>query len=194
MKKTATKKKETLRKKQYRVIGIDPGTASCGWGILDVENPSETLVNFGVIRTSKDDDPGHRLMQIYSKLGKMLRKDKPDVLAMERLFFFRNQLTAMQVAQAQGAIMLAAHRAKIPLAIYTPAQIKQVVCDDGKATKKQMIAAIRKLFGIRRKKSHEKLGDDSADALAVAVCHARSLLVRPQGKPRKQYSKYTEAL
>ena len=168
------------------MIGIDPGTASCGWGILDVKNPSETLVNFGVIRTSKDDDPGHRLMRIYMKLGKMLRKDKPDILAMERLFFFRNQLTAMQVAQAQGAIMLAAWRANVPLAIYTPAQIKQVVCQDGKATKKQMIAKIRKLFGIRRKKSHEKLVDDSADALAVAVCHARAPLVKSRGKPRKK--------
>lgn len=151
-----------------RVLGIDPGFARVGWGVLEVQNSEFKIQNCGCIETSKNNNLQDRLLSVYEQVLKIIKKYKPDILAIEELFFTNNAKTAFQVAESRGVIILAAAMQKISVASYTPLQVKVAVTGYGKADKKQvgrMIKAILKL------KDMPKL-DDTVDAIAVALTHA----------------------
>jgi crossover junction endodeoxyribonuclease RuvC len=149
-------------------IGIDPGTAITGYGFVRRDNMGELLaVDWGVILTSPDDSASHRLVQIYTALNKLLKKQKPDCAAVESLFFQRNVRTAMSVGQARGVVLLSLEQAGIPTYDYNPNQVKQAVSGYGAADKKQMQTMVQTLLRLPELPKP----DDAADALAVAVCH-----------------------
>ncbi|MGN1034454.1 MAG: crossover junction endodeoxyribonuclease RuvC [Oscillospiraceae bacterium] len=153
-----------------RIIGIDPGYAIVGYGILDYANRIFKKVKSGVILTKAKIQFEVRLQYIYTELNLILQETKPDYMAIERLYFTTNQKTAIDVAQARGVIMLAAVQSKIEVFEYTPLQIKQAIVGYGKAEKKQMINMVTSILKLKEKPDI----DDEADALAVAVCHAHS--------------------
>lgn len=156
------------------ILGIDPGTATSGYGLIRTNGKGETsLLKFGWIETDKDGEPGTRLNEIHKGMRTLLRDFSPDVIAMERLFFYSNAKTAIRVGQAQGVFLLAAAQHKVPLFEYPPMQVKSVVSGNGRADKKIMQATIRKLFNVRSPNKKRTHFNDVADAIAVAVCHVR---------------------
>jgi crossover junction endodeoxyribonuclease RuvC len=152
-----------------RILGIDPGFAIVGYGVLDYINPKFALLSSGLITTPRDKFE-FRLKKIVGELEKVIEQFKPDHMAIEKLFFTTNQKTAIDVAQARGTILLAATQKNISIFEYTPLQIKQAIVGYGKAEKKQVITMVSKLLGL----SEMPKVDDEADAIAVAVCHAHS--------------------
>ena len=151
-----------------RILGIDPGFARVGWGVLEVQNSEFRIQNYGCVETSKNTDSQDRLVKVYKNVCALIKKYKPDVLAIEELFFTNNAKTAFKVGEARGVIILAAALQKIPVFSYTPLQVKIAVTGYGNAEKSQvgrMIKAILKL------KEMPKL-DDTTDAIAVALTHA----------------------
>lgn len=162
------------------IFGIDPGTATTGYGVLKVSGRgAPTLLDFGWIKTEKNGEAGKRLDQIYQEMSALLQKHSPDVIAIERLFFYSNAKTVMAVGQACGVILLSAARAKIPIFEYAPGQIKLVVGGNGRADKTVIKKTIRKLFNVRSPNKKKTHFDDVADAIAVALCHARLTLIKP---------------
>lgn len=159
-------------KKSYsvRVLGIDPGTATVGWAIVE-ENCGILLpVAFGHISTDKNNTEEHRLAEISADLNTIIEKFQPQEAAVEQLFFFKNQKTIIQVGQARGGILLTLEQKGVKILSYTPLQVKQSVTGYGKAEKKQvqlMVQNILKLKAIPKP-------DDTADALALAICHINS--------------------
>jgi crossover junction endodeoxyribonuclease RuvC len=156
------------------ILGIDPGTATTGYGIIKSFPKNFEVVDFGLIETDKNGSTGKRLENIYKEVRKLLTKFSPDVVAIERLFFATNAKTAMAVGQAQGVMIFAAARSKIEVIEYAPGTVKKMVAGDGRADKKIMQQSVRKVLGARvrsakRKKTHF---DNAADALAIALCHA----------------------
>lgn len=156
------------------ILGIDPGTATTGYGVIKVTPNLFELLEFGLIETDKNGSPGERLENIYLEMTRILKKFSPDVVAIEKLFFATNAKTAMRVGQAQGVMIFAAARSKIEVAEYAPGTIKKTVAGDGRADKKMMQKSVRKVLGAKvrsgvKKKTHF---DNAADALAVALCHA----------------------
>lgn len=159
-----------------KILGIDPGTATTGFGVLEVNEVGEyILLEYGLVSTTKDMAHGHRLDLIYTGISDIIEKHLPEVVAIERLFFATNALTAIAVGQAIGVIKLAIHRHKIPVFDYTPMQVKLYVGGSGKADKKVMKQKVKKIFKIREKKGHKSHFDDSADAIALAICHVQKL-------------------
>jgi len=157
------------------ILGIDPGTATVGYGMIEVNGKKELdLLDFGWIKTKKESKAEARLDIIYKEMRILIRTHKPDVLAIERLFFFRNQKTAMQVSQAVGVIMLAAAKHKTKIVEYAPAQIKLRISGNGRSDKDAMKKAVRGILPIRSPKKKKTHFDDVADALAVAICHAET--------------------
>lgn len=155
---------------KMRIIGIDPGYAIVGIGVIEYERSHFTTVYYGAITTQAGTDFNSRLCEIYSDLCGVLDEFKPEALAIERLYFQTNQKTAIDVAEARGVTLLAAAQRNIKIYEYTPLQVKQSVTGYGKAVKKQvqeMTKQILKLDEIPQP-------DDTADALAIAVCHAHS--------------------
>lgn len=156
------------------ILGIDPGTATTGYGLVKIKNRGKPeLINWGLIETENNGDASRRLNEIYGQTLKLLRVSSPDVVAIERLFFYTNAKTAMRVGQAHGIFLLAAARHKTPVFEYAPGQIKLRVAGNGRADKSLMKKTIRKLFGIRAPKRGRTHFDNVADAIAVAVCHAQ---------------------
>ncbi|KIL41035.1 Holliday junction resolvase [Gordoniibacillus kamchatkensis] len=156
-----------------RIMGIDPGIAIVGFGFIDKLGSKLTPVQYGCITTEAHTDPGLRLKQVYDSAVQLLETYKPDAVAIEQLFFNRNVTTAFTVGQARGVLILAAVQRGIPVAEYTPMQVKQAIVGYGKAEKKQVQEMVRmflKLAAIPKP-------DDVADALAVAVCHAHSAVL-----------------
>ncbi|MCD6356803.1 MAG: crossover junction endodeoxyribonuclease RuvC [Anaerolineaceae bacterium] len=153
------------------VIGIDPGTALTGFGIIE-EGVDQSLhvIKYGVIRTIANEKPELRLIIIYSRLNEILSLYKPDEAAVERLYFQRNVTTAISVGQARGVAMLSLAQAGLTIGEYNPVEIKQAVVGYGKATKKQVQQMVKMLLNL------DKIPrpDDAADALAVAICHLHS--------------------
>jgi len=151
-----------------RILGIDPGTAITGFGVIDADGPKFKFVDAGVIRTPKEQPMNERLSTVYDEMKELIEEFKPDVISIELLFFARNVTTAMTVGQSRGIVMLAATQAGIPIYEYTPMQVKQAVTGYGKADKKQiqeMVKTLLKLDAIPRP-------DDAADGLAIAITHA----------------------
>ncbi|REK75944.1 crossover junction endodeoxyribonuclease RuvC [Paenibacillus paeoniae] len=156
-----------------RVLGIDPGIAIAGFGFIDKAGHKLTPVQYGAITTEAHTPQEERLVQIYESAGALMDRYKPDTVAVEKLFFNRNVTTAFAVGQARGVIILAAAQRGLPVAEYTPLQVKQSVVGYGKAEKRQvqeMVKMFLKLSAIPKP-------DDVADALAVAICHAHSAVM-----------------
>ena len=153
------------------VIGIDPGTALTGYGIIE-ELPDQSLqvIDFGVIRTDSTDKPEIRLRKIYSQLNEILSLYKPETGAVEKLYFQRNTRTAMSVGQARGVAILSLAEAGLSISEYGPAEIKQAVVGYGKASKNQVQQMVKILLNLQEIPKP----DDAADALAVAICHIHS--------------------
>ena len=151
-----------------RILGIDPGYGIVGYGIIDNDNGRLTPVDYGVITTPKEEAMPARLAIIYESLKAIIEKYKPDEVAIEELFFNKNVKTAIDVAQGRGAILTAVAKSGIPLFEYTPLQVKSSVVGYGRAEKQQVMYMIKVLLNL---KSAPK-PDDTADALAIAICHA----------------------
>lgn len=148
-----------------RIIGIDPGTGILGFGVIDAEGGRVKLVDAGVITTPAHTPLPDRLEDIYNSLTDIIRDTKPEIMAIEKLFFARNVTTAMSVAHARGVAMLTGKQAGLRLEEYTPQQIKQSMTGYGKADKKQMQEMVRLQLGLKEVPKP----DDAADALATAI-------------------------
>ena len=157
------------------ILGIDPGTATTGFGIIETNGEVENfkLRHFGWIRTDKDELRENRLVQIHDKMILLLKEYKPDIMAIERLFFATNVKTAMAVSEASGVIRLTAAKHKIPIFDYTPMQVKLVICGSGRADKMLVKKEVRRLLKFRSPNHKKTNFDDVCDALAVAICHTR---------------------
>jgi len=156
------------------VLGVDPGTATTGYSLLEVNVKGLVPIEFNLIETKKNLGHSERLSIIYEQILKIITLGKPDVMAIEKIFFAANAKTAIAVGQAQGVMFLAAQKLALPVVEYAPGTIKKVVSGDGRANKKKMQQALRKIFGasIRSKARKKTHFDNAADALAVAYCHA----------------------
>lgn len=152
------------------VMGIDPGYAIVGCGIVEYRNNRFRVIDQRPITTPAKTDFNSRLESIYEDMTAMIATYRPDAMSIEKLFFNTNTTTAIAVAEARGVILLAAQQAKLPVYEYTPLQIKQSVTGYGKADKRQVIEMTKMLLGLRQNPKP----DDVADALAAAICHAHS--------------------
>ncbi|MCI1821531.1 MAG: crossover junction endodeoxyribonuclease RuvC [Megasphaera sp.] len=148
-----------------RAMGIDPGTARCGFGIVDSQGSRLHPVTYGVIETTPEHTDGQRLVMIYDNLNRLYETYHPDIIGVEQLFFNRNVTTAIAVGQARGIILLTAQQAGITLLEFSPLQVKQGVTGYGRATKEQVIDMTMRLLSIREKIKP----DDAADGLAMAI-------------------------
>ncbi|MGI6264065.1 MAG: crossover junction endodeoxyribonuclease RuvC [Acutalibacteraceae bacterium] len=152
------------------ILGIDPGYAIVGWGAVRYERARFTPMAFGAITTPAGMEFSRRLERIYEDTRVILATHKPDAMAVEKLYFTNNKTTGIDVAQARGVILLAVRQAGVPLYEYTPMQVKSAVTGYGKAEKPQVMEMTRRLLRLERVPKP----DDTADALAVAICHAQS--------------------
>ena len=153
-----------------RILGIDPGYGITGFGIIDAQRGSTQLLGCGAITTPAGMDFSARLEIIYEDMRALLEKAKPDAVAIEELFFGQNVTTGIGVAQSRGVILLAIHQAGLPVTSYKPSQVKQAVVGYGNATKHQVQDMTKRLLGLQQMPKP----DDAADAIAIALCHARS--------------------
>lgn len=151
------------------ILGIDPGIAIVGYGVLEYVKGKFRTIAMGSIETPAGVDVEERLKMIYDDMCEIIDAYQPDEMAIEELFFNTNQKTGIAVAQARGVILLAAVQKKIKISEYTPLQVKQSVVGYGRAEKKQVIALVKMMLGMEALKL-----DDTADALALAICHAHS--------------------
>lgn len=153
-----------------RILGIDPGIAIVGFGFIDKQGSKLTPVQYGCIQTEAHTPEEERLLHVYEGMVQLIEKYKPDAVALEKLFFNRNVTTAMSVGQARGVMVLAAVQKGLPIAEYTPMQVKQAIVGYGKAEKRQVQEMTRMFLKLQVIPKP----DDVADALAVAICHANS--------------------
>ena len=154
------------------ILGIDPGTATTGFGVIDKTKNDIRVVDYGCITTTPDLCPGDRLKIINNELNKLIQKHQPEVMAIEKLFFFKNLKTVMPVSQAKGVILLTAAKKKIPVYEFTPLQVKMAITGYGKAEKKQVQKMIQTLLNLEEKpKDKNKRKDDATDALGIAFCY-----------------------
>ena len=152
------------------ILGIDPGVATIGFGLIRAERGKNTLLQYGVITTPPGIPLSERLLQISRDMEQLLETFKPDEMAVEELFFTKNITTGIAVAHGRGVILLAAEKAGIPVFEYTPIQVKQGVVGYGKAEKKQVMLMTQRLLNMK----DIPRPDDAADALAIAICHSRA--------------------
>ena len=153
-----------------RILGIDPGIATVGFSILDADRGKQELVCCGVITTPAGVSLSSRLERIYTDLRELIDTYSPEAMAVEELFFNTNITTGIAVAHGRGVILLAAYQCGVPIFEYTPSQVKQAVVGYGKAEKKQVIDMVTRILRL----PHPPKPDDAADAVAIALCHARS--------------------
>ncbi len=152
-----------------KILGIDPGMAIVGYCILDFDGKNITLEHSGSIQTSKGEKESTRLLEIFDDMRTIIEKYKPDVCAIEKLFFFRNYTTVMPVAHARGVILLALEQFNIPVFEFTPIEVKQILTGYGRATKKEVEQMVKINLGIDKL---PKL-DDTIDAIAISICYTR---------------------
>ena len=152
-----------------KVLGIDPGMALLGWGVIETTSSQPKLVDYGCIETASHQPLTERLLQIFRKVKGLLSKYRPSALALETLFFVKNAKTLAQVGHSRGVILLAAGRAKVDVFEYAPRQIKMALTGYGGAEKRQMQIMIQRLLNL----PEIPRPDDAADAVAVALCHAQ---------------------
>ena len=154
------------------ILGIDPGIAIVGWGIIDYSGFGTKIkpIAFGAITTNSTEKTEDRILHVYDELTAVIAKYRPECAAVEELFFNTNQKTGIIVAEARGVILLACRQAGLPIHEYTPLQIKQAVVGYGRADKHQVIEMVTMFLGLAKPPKP----DDTADALAAAICHAHS--------------------
>ena len=148
------------------VLGIDPGTYHVGYGLICVGGGKQELVDFGVFRVSRQQSFPSRLKDIYASAIQLIQANHPDVMVIEESFFSKNAKTALTLGHARGVLMLAGAQEELPIFEYAPREIKQSVTGNGGATKDQVQWMVQQTLGIK-----DKLPEDAADALAVALCH-----------------------
>jgi len=147
-----------------RILGIDPGLARVGYGIIDTEDEKKIMLDCGVIETSKEKKEGNRLHEIFNDLNEIINRWNPNVAAVEKFFFYRSS-TTISVVQARGVIMMVLASKNIQVSEYSPAQIKLAIAGTGKASKKEVLESV--MFELKLRKPPKP--DDSADALAIAL-------------------------
>ena len=157
-----------------RILGIDTGYATIGFGLIEAERAQVHMVTYGAITTPAGLPLSRRLHQIGTDMAELIRQTKPDVIAIEELFFNTNITTGIAVAHARGVLLYAAEEAGVPLYEYTPGQVKLAVTGYGKAEKHQVMDMTKRLLKLKA----VPRPDDAADAQAVALCHARSATSR----------------
>ena len=153
-----------------RILGIDPGYGITGFGVIEAQRGKQALVSCGAITTPAGAEFSSRLEMIYNDMVSLLAQAKPDAVAIEELFFGHNVTTAIGVAQSRGVILLAIQQAGLPVYSYKPMQVKQAVVGYGNATKHQVQDMTKRLLNLTQLPKP----DDAADAIAIALCHARS--------------------
>jgi crossover junction endodeoxyribonuclease RuvC len=153
-----------------RTIGIDPGTATTGWAILEKKEGDIVPVAYGCISTAKEKSTAERLKEVADDVEKIIKKYKPKEAAVEDIFFFKNLKTAVKVSQSRGAMLLALEKARVKIFEYTPLQVKQALTGYGRAEKKQVQAMVKEFLSLKTTPKP----DDVADALAVGICHINS--------------------
>ena len=164
-----------------RILGIDPGYGITGFGLIESNRGQNQLLQCGVITTPANTDFSWRLEIIYNDMVQLLQVAKPDAVAIEELFFGQNVTTGIGVAQARGVVLLAIRQAGVPVFSYKPMQVKQALVGYGNASKHQMMDMTKRLLHLNEMPKP----DDAADAIAIALCHARSstsLLAQAQNK------------
>lgn len=152
------------------ILGIDPGIAIVGYGVIDYTGNKFTVIDYGAITTPAGMKVEDRLNEIYNSLNVIMDKYKPEFMAIEELFYNKNAKTVINVAEARGVTLLSAARKNIPIYEYTPLQVKQAVVGYGRAEKKQVQQMTKVLLNLEKVPKP----DDTADALAIAICHAHS--------------------
>ncbi|MBR2292744.1 MAG: crossover junction endodeoxyribonuclease RuvC [Clostridia bacterium] len=152
------------------ILGIDPGLAIVGWGVVDYSGSHFRTLGYGAIETPAGMRTEERLSLIYDGIKQLIETYRPEHIAVEELFFNTNQTTGIRVAEARGVIIMCAHRMGLQVFEYTPLQVKQAVVGYGRAEKKQVITMVTMFLGLPKPPKP----DDTADALAIAVCHAHS--------------------
>ncbi|MBQ9348884.1 MAG: crossover junction endodeoxyribonuclease RuvC [Oscillibacter sp.] len=157
-----------------RILGIDPGYATIGFGLVEAERGQTRMETYGVIQTGPEELFSRRLYRIGQDMRELIDALKPDAMAVEELFFYKNITTGIAVAHGRGVILYAAEERGVPLFEYTPSQVKIAVTGYGKADKHQVMEMTRRLLGLRS----VPRPDDAADALGLALCHARSATSR----------------
>ena len=153
-----------------RIMGIDPGLATVGFGVVDYHSNNFKPVEYGAVLTPAGTKTELRLVEIYDNICELIETFRPQAVSIEKLYYNTNEKTAVNVCQARGVILLACTKIGIPLYEYTPLQIKQAVTGYGRADKKQIMYMVTKLLNLKK----EPHPDDTADALAAAICHAYS--------------------
>jgi len=152
------------------ILGIDPGIADTGYGIIKQDGSKLVSVEYGSIKTLKNLELSDRIHILYKELGKIIDKHKPQLISIEQLFFCNNSKTALVVGQARGVVLLKAAQEGIAIKEYTPLQVKQAVCGYGKAEKSQIQKIVKLILGLKELPKP----DDAADALAIAICSANN--------------------
>lgn len=152
------------------ILGIDPGIAIVGWGVVDYSGNRFNVLGYGSIQTPSTMCTEDRLCVIYNELSALIEKYTPECMAIEELFWNTNQKTGIRVSEARGVVLLCARQRKLKISEYTPLQVKQAVVGYGRAEKKQVISMVTMLLGLPKPPKP----DDTADALAIAICHAHS--------------------
>ncbi len=152
------------------VLGIDPGTATTGYGVVESVQGRANMITYGTIRTAADLPMELRLLKIYREFNTLLDEFQPDAVAIEELFHFKNAKTVISVAQSRGVLLMTAAARDLELAEYTPLQVKQAVSGYGNAEKKQVQIMVQKILRMEQVAKP----DDAADALAIAICHIHS--------------------
>lgn len=155
---------------RMRVLGVDPGTAITGYGLVESVDDDLRLITYGTITTPAGQPMADRLATLYYQLSQIIRDSQPTALAVEELFFHKNVRTALAVGQARGVVLLAASHAGLPVHEYTPLQVKDAVVGYGRATKEQVQEMVRTLLRL----DVIPQPDDAADAIAVAICHCHA--------------------
>ncbi len=164
------------------VLGIDPGTATTGYGLVrETPEGGYDVVDYGVILTPKDASPDERLLMLYDQLNKIILLHRPDNGAVEKLFFSRNVTTAIAVGQARGVTLLAMAQQGIVITEYTPLEVKQAISGYGRADKHQVQVMVQAILSL----DELPKPDDAADALAIAICHLQSYRLRSMMNTRQ---------
>ena len=153
-----------------RVLGIDPGTGRCGFGVVEKRGNQIIPINYGVIETFKDQSDLERLNIVYEGIGELIATYRPEFMGVETLYFNTNITTGIKVAQARGLILIAGYRQNVPIIPVTPLQVKQAVVGYGRAEKSQVMDMVKRICALPA----PPRPDDAADAVALALCHARS--------------------
>lgn len=171
-----------------RIIGIDPGSVVCGYGVVEKDKREIRLVEYGVVQAKKISiDLPKRLVEIYDRIETVIRRSSPDAAAFESLFFSKNAQTLMKLSHARAAALVSAARCGLPIAEYAPREIKKSVTGNGNASKEQVSYMVRSMLGIDETPEFF----DATDALAIAICH--SARMQSGGAKPKSWSEFVES-